>query len=74
MNIYVKKRGLNEFFLCNAEKAISNRGYKTIRLTPVTQISKYRYYKQPAENRIIYHSADTVIHEIGNEHLIKRLF
>ena len=74
MNIYVKIRALNKFFICNAEKAISNRGYKTIRLTQVNQISKYRYYKQPAENRIIYHSADTVIHEIGNERLIERLF
>ena len=75
MKIYIKKKGIEQFYEAAVSVRVSGRGYKIATLTDAVEISRGKFYKQDNDIRFILPTAKNgyEIHEIGNEKFFEKL-
>ena len=66
INVYVKKKGFNVYYMVEYNIHKSNRGYKIAIPRHTEEITKYRYYKDMSMPHYTVYAICNTIHEIGN--------
>jgi hypothetical protein len=67
INVYVKKKGFNVYYMVEYDIHKSNQGYKIAVPRHAEEITKYRYYKDMFVPHYSVYDKWETIHEIGNE-------
>ena len=73
INVYVKKKGFNVYYMVEYHIYKSNCGSKLAVPHRVEEITKYRYYKDMSMSHYIVYDICDTIHEIGSRKFFERI-